>query len=90
MLPESPSSGQPTMHLADFLKERRLSQDEFAQKLGVSQGLVSQWVRGVTRITLKQSLQIKRITRNKVTPEDCVDMYVGPPKRFAASEQAQA
>lgn len=66
------------MHLADFLKERRLSQDEFAQRIGVSQGLVSQWVRGVTRVTLEHSLHIKKVTRNKVTPQDCADMYVGP------------
>lgn len=80
------------MRLDKYLQDTGISQSDFGKKLSpaVSQGLVSQWVRGSTRITLKQSLQIKRITKNKVTPEDCAEMYVGPAKRFATSEQPQA
>lgn len=65
------------MHLDQYLKETGQSQGEFAKRLNppVTQGLISQWVRGQSRITLVQALQIKRLTRNKVTPQDCADMY---------------
>lgn len=68
------------MHLNEHLKESGESQSEFGADLvpPASQALVSQWVRGVTRITLSYALQIDRKTRGKVTPQDCADMYVGP------------
>lgn len=68
------------MHLDVFLKENGLSQGEFGQRLNppASQGLVSQWIRGVTRVTLGYALQISKATEDKVTPQDCLDMYVEP------------
>lgn len=71
------------MHLDQYLKETGQSQDEFGKRLRkpVSQGLVSQWLRGVTRITLEQALDIKRITKNKVSPQDCADMFHGATSR---------
>lgn len=66
------------MHLEKFLKEKALSQAEFGLGLAppASQGLVSQWVRGITRVTLDYALQIERATEGQVTPQDCADMYV--------------
>lgn len=65
------------MHLAKWLEKRGMRQDDFGAQLvpPVTQALVSQWVRGVTRMTLDYALQTKRITRGKVAPEDCADMY---------------
>lgn len=71
------------MHLEKFLKESTQSQGVFGAKLAppASQGLVSQWVRGVTRITLDYALQIERETGGLVTPQDCADMFIDPANR---------
>lgn len=65
------------MHLDEYLKEASQSQSEFGSVLcpPASQGLVSQWIRGITRITLDYALQIERVTQGRVTPQDCADMY---------------
>lgn len=65
------------MHLEEHLKESGKSQADFGQLLQppASQALVSQWVRGVTRVTLDYALQIERASNGAVTPQDCFDMY---------------
>jgi len=75
------------MHLENYLKDAGLSQGAFGAKLvpAASQGLVSQWVRGVTRITLDYALQIDRETAGVVTPQDCADMFTVPQPRPAAA-----
>lgn len=69
------------MHLENYLKESGQSQGTFGAKLipPASQGLVSQWVRGVTRITLDYALQIDRESTGLVSPQDCSDMFVKAP-----------
>ena len=66
------------MNLDDYLKQTRQNQTEFGHVLTppASQALVSQWIRGVTRITLAYALQIERQTDGQVTPQDCSDMYL--------------
>jgi DNA-binding transcriptional regulator YdaS (Cro superfamily) len=68
------------MHLHTYLKEIGLSQAEFGESLDppASQGLVSQWIRGVTRVTLYYALQIDAKTGGKVSPQDSADMYMDP------------
>lgn len=68
------------MHLEEYRAKAGLSQGEFGQKLSppASQGLVSQWERGITRITLGYALQINTETGGQVTPQDCADMYIEP------------
>lgn len=65
------------MHLEEHLKQSSQSQGEFGQTLvpPASQALVSQWVRGVTRVTLDYALQIESVTGGSVSPQDCADMY---------------
>lgn len=65
------------MHLSEWRERVGMKQDEFGQRLTppVTQALVSQWERGLTRMTLDYALQAKVLTKNKVTPEDCADMY---------------
>lgn len=61
------------MRLDDYLRMKGLTQSAFASKFDppVSQGLVSQWLKGRTRITLDQAIQINRLTDGLVGPEDC-------------------
>jgi len=65
------------MLLEEHLKKAGKSQAEFGLALvpPASQALVSQWVRGVTRVTLSYALQIERETDGEVSPQDCADMY---------------
>lgn len=74
------------MHLDKYLKEASLSQSDFGSRLvpPASQGLISQWVRGITRITLDYALQIERESSGAVTPQDCADMYKDATQRAAA------
>lgn len=78
------------MHLDAYLKENGVSQGEFGQKLkpSASQGLVSQWVRGTTRVTLEYALQIDELTRGVVSPKDCADMYVEAHMRSTSKPSA--
>lgn len=65
------------MRLDSFLKENKLSQREFGQRLvpAVTQGLMSQWIKGKTRITLDYALQISDLSGGRVSPRDCALMY---------------
>lgn len=75
------------MHLKDHLKATKQTQGDFGKRLTppASQGLVSQWIRGETRVTLDYALQIERETDNEVTTQDCADMYLDTAQRAAAS-----
>src|SRR3990167_5485260 len=42
------------MHIRAYLKKYRLSQERFGKKIGVSQGLVWQWLEGRTLITAER------------------------------------
>lgn len=65
------------MTLDEYLIKTKTSQGEFGSNLKppVSQGLISQWTRGVTRITLEYALQIEELTTGDVTPRDCSGMF---------------
>lgn len=52
------------MNLKKYLETT--TQAAFAHTLGVTQGLVSQWVRGVTRITAEQAVRIESATEGKI------------------------
>lgn len=40
----------------------------------VSQGQLSQWIKGKTRVTLSYALQINELSNGLVTPKDCAAM----------------
>jgi len=67
------------MYLRDYLRENQLTQVRFAEKFSppVTQSVVSDWIRGKSRITLAHALQIQKITGGQVTPEDCAALYLG-------------
>lgn len=45
-------------------------QAKVAEALGVTQGLVNQWVCGRTRITAERALELVRLFKFKIRPED--------------------
>ncbi|MBC8642111.1 transcriptional regulator [Caballeronia sp. EK] len=65
------------MRLDDYLRGKRMTQAQFGELLipPVKQAQVSQWFRGLTRVTLDQALQIERITDGEVTPADCAALF---------------
>jgi transcriptional regulator with XRE-family HTH domain len=46
--------------LREFIHNHRITQTEFARKIGVSQGLIGQWLRGERPISVAKSLDIER------------------------------
>ena len=63
------------MKLEQYIKQTGTSQREIAEQLAsrgvrASQGLVSQWINGVTRITLQAAVELEQITRGAVTVYD--------------------
>lgn len=67
------------MRLDAYLKEKGMTQAAFGATLTppASQSLVSQWIRGSTRITLAQALDIEAKTSGDVSPHDCAGHYAG-------------
>lgn len=67
------------MDLTQYRKNKKVSQAAFGALLTppASQGLVSQWERGETRITLDYAVQIDHVTSHEVSCEDCKAMYHG-------------
>lgn len=58
------------MDIPAYLKKHELSQEQFATFLGVSQGLVWQWIAGKTRITAERAKEIERKTGGEITRHD--------------------
>ena len=57
--------------LAAYLESEELSQQAFGEKLGVSQGLVHQWLTMATKITAERAVQIETVTDGKLSRYDC-------------------
>jgi len=49
------------------------TQYTLAAKLRVSQGLIPQWIHGITRITAERAIQIERTTGGKLSRYDLPD-----------------
>lgn len=64
------------MKLDNYLSKENISQAELARKLGVSPGMVWQWLNDHRRIAAEQVLPIERATDGKVTRHDLrPDLY---------------
>ncbi|HWH75058.1 MAG TPA: YdaS family helix-turn-helix protein [Methylibium sp.] len=57
------------MKLTDYFKASQTTQDDFAKRLGVTQGMVGFWVRGKPP-TPARAVQIERATQGAVTRQD--------------------
>lgn len=58
------------MKLKDWLKERGMSQAEFARRVGVNRTSLFFWLSGGSHPTYKNYLKIKEITDGKVKYEE--------------------
>lgn len=47
--------------LEDFFRKNNITQTEFARKIGVSQGLIGQWLRNDRPISVAKSLEIETV-----------------------------
>lgn len=65
------------MRLDEYMREHRLNQAALGAQLNppVTQGAVSQWMRGEVRVRLDYALQIEELSSGAVTPKDCADLY---------------
>jgi DNA-binding transcriptional regulator YdaS (Cro superfamily) len=64
------------MDLATYLKRNRVSQAQFARKVGVTPGAVWQWLNDEARISAEKVLPIERATDGAVTRHDLrPDLY---------------
>ncbi len=61
------------MKLADYLTKHEISQTAFAKLLGVSQGMVYQWLAGKRPISADQCPEIEKLTGGEVRCEDLND-----------------
>ena len=57
------------MDITAYLKAKELSQEAFAKQIGVSQGLVWQWISGKTRITAERAIEIEEKTDGAIRRE---------------------
>ena len=55
--------------IADYLASKGISQSEFARRVGVSPGLVWQWINNQTGITAEKAVAIERATDGEL-PRD--------------------
>lgn len=58
------------MNLAAYLKKHELSQQQFADQIGVSQGAVSHWIVGRVQISIEKAREIEKKTKGAVRLED--------------------
>lgn len=56
------------MDLKTYLQ--KTTQTDLAHRLGVTQGLVHQWVTGKTRITAERAIEIEKATDGQVTRQE--------------------
>jgi DNA-binding transcriptional regulator YdaS (Cro superfamily) len=64
------------MLLHDYLETEKVSQTDFARRLGVTQGMVWQWLKGVRRISAEKVIAIETATDGKVSRHEIrPDLY---------------
>lgn len=76
------------MGISKYLAKNKLSQDGFAKQIGVSQGLVWQWITGKTRITVERAIEIERKTDGKITRHELRPDIFGPAPQSQEQEAA--
>ena len=69
------------MNIKKYLEVSGKTQSEFAAELGVTQGLVHQWIYGLTKVIAERCAAIEFATGGKVTKHDLRPDIFGPPKK---------
>lgn len=78
------------MHLHEYLRDSGSTQSELAKQVGVTQGMVHQWLSGRRKISASRVLDISRATRGKVTPHELrPDIYPNPTDGLPAESIAE-
>lgn len=57
------------MNIKTYLSENGVTQSEFADLLGVTQGAVHQWTKPGNKVSPKRAIQISRLTEGKLSKE---------------------
>jgi len=70
------------MTLADYLERTGCSQSEFARKIGVSQGMVWQWLHGLRPISAESAKRIELATIDPATGEPALTRHDLRPDLF--------
>lgn len=80
------------MDIRAYLSKHGLSQEEFGKLIGVSQGLVWQWLEGRTRITAERAKEIDEKTGGEVSKHELRPDVFGevPSPDVAPAERAAA
>ena len=76
------------MDIKAYLVAEGISQEQFAKRVGVSQGLVWQWINGKTNVTPRRAKDIERETGGKVSREEACPELVDERKRRAGDRRA--
>lgn len=78
-------SGANALTITEFISANRLTQKEFGDLVGASQGLVSQWLSGDTQITAERAKTIEEATKGAVKRHELrPDIFDAPRKRVSA------
>lgn len=56
--------------IQEYLNRHNLTQHQFAERLGVSQSLVSQWITGATRLNEDTAAMVILASGNELTAQD--------------------
>lgn len=73
------------MVLANYLKKHQITQKAFGDRLGVTPGLISQYISGTTKITAERAAAIERATGGEVKRHDLrPDLYAAHGQEAAA------
>lgn len=72
------------MDIKSYLSDRGLSQEQFAKQIGVTQGLVWQWLDGRTRITPERAKEIESKTEGAIGKHELRPDVFDPPAAQAA------
>ncbi|MCB1602661.1 MAG: helix-turn-helix domain-containing protein [Xanthomonadales bacterium] len=76
------------MDIPAYLKDQGMTQQEFANLIGVTQGRVSHWLGG-KRVPAERCLEIEVATKGAVTRADLRPDVFGPPVASSQDEQEQ-
>jgi DNA-binding transcriptional regulator YdaS (Cro superfamily) len=64
------------MNIREYLKNNELTQIAFAHLVGVTQGMVHQWISGHRKVSLKFAVKIEEVTQGEILASDLrPDLY---------------
>lgn len=63
------------MKLKQYLKKTGTTQRQFAVRMGVTQGLVNQWISGLTKVGPERALEIEKATAGMVTRRELCPQF---------------